>query len=198
MNASAQPTLATERLILRPFTLDDAPDVQRWAGDRDIAASTLRIPHPYQDGLAEAWIDSHPQAFKEGKAVHFAIVARETQQLCGAVGLGLDIVSINAELGYWIGKPFWGQGYCTEAAKAAVRYGFAALKLHRIYANHFTRNPASGRVMQKLGMMHEGCLRQHTWKWGNFEDVEQYGLLKAEWQSMRFLERPGAIGTPHN
>lgn len=183
---TGQPTLYTERLMLRPFALADAPDVQRLAGDRDIAAMTLLIPHPYKEGLAETWIRSHPEAFKTGKGVNFAIVLRDRDRLCGAIGLGIDIANINAELGYWIGKPFWGRGYCTEAARTAIRYGFAVLKLNRIHATHFAKNPASGRVMQKIGMHYEGYRRQHIWKWGQFEDVEQYGILKTDWQSMRF------------
>lgn len=177
-----QPTLQTQRLILRPFTLADAPDVQRLAGDRDIAATTLLIPHPYEDGMAEAWIQTHPAAFAERKAVTFAIAIRETEQLCGAMGLRIDGGNNNAELGYWIGKPYWGRGYCTEAAKAVLQYGFEVLQLHRIHASHFVQNPASGRVMQKIGMSYEGHCRQHTLKWGQYEDIKLYSILKSDWQ----------------
>lgn len=136
--------------------------------------------------MAEAWINSHRESFERGKALHYAIVLSQRDCLCGAIGLRIDIANIHAELGYWIGKPFWGRGYCTEAAQTLIRYGFTVLKLNRIYATHFVKNPASGRVMQKVGMAHEGCLRQHIWKWGKFEDVEQYGLLNSEWQARRF------------
>ena len=99
-----QPTLHTQRLILRAFTLADAPDVQRLAGAREIAAMTLTIPHPYQDGMAEEWIKTHPKAFNEGKDVNLAIVLRDTGLLCGAIGLGINQEHNHAELGYWIGN----------------------------------------------------------------------------------------------
>ncbi|MDY6781550.1 MAG: GNAT family N-acetyltransferase [Cyanobacteriota bacterium] len=187
--ACCLPVLGSQRLILRPFSLADAPDVQRLAGDRDLAAMTGLIPHPYEDGMAEAWIRSHSDSFERGKGLNYAVVLRDRQWLCGAIGFGINIANINAELGYWIGKPFWGQGYCTEAAQILLRYGFTSLKLHRIHASHFVKNPASGRVMQKIGMTYEGCLRQHVWKWGQFEDVEQYGILSSEWQSRRFGQK---------
>ncbi|NEP60397.1 MAG: GNAT family N-acetyltransferase, partial [Symploca sp. SIO2G7] len=88
----------------------------------------------------------------------------------------------NAELGYWIGVLYWSKGYCTEAAKAVVQYGFEVIGLHRIQAAHFPHNPASGRVMQKIGMSYEGYRRQHILKWGKFEDLELYGILKSDWQ----------------
>lgn len=178
-----QSTIHTDRLILRPFMLSDAAEVQRLAGDRAIAAVTQAIPHPYEDGMAEDWIKSHPKQFAEEKSVVFAITFSETNLLCGAIGLSIHQEDNRAELGYWIGKPFWGNGYCTEAALAVLKYGFESLGLYRIYSSHFSSNPASGRVMQKIGMIYEGCLRQHLLKWGKFEDRVQYGILKSEWES---------------
>lgn len=178
-----QPTIHTERLILRPFMLEDGAEVQRLAGDRAIASVTLTIPHPYEDGIAQDWIKTHPKSFAEGKEVVFAITFTETNMLCGAIGLGINREHNRAELGYWIGKPFWGNGYCTEAALAVIKYGFESLGLYRIHSSHFSSNPASGRVMQKIGMRYEGCLRQHLLKWGNFEDRVQYAILKNEWES---------------
>lgn len=175
-----QPDLTTERLLLRPFTLADAPDVQRLAGDRDIAATTAAIPHPYEDGMAEAWIGQHPERFAGGESVVFAITHKADGALLGAIGLELNAEQQRAELGYWIGKPHWNAGYCTEAARAVLRYAFEALRLRRVFAHHFGRNPASGRVMEKIGMRHEGTLRQHTIKWGTIDDLEVYGLLRAD------------------
>ncbi|PMB53256.1 GNAT family N-acetyltransferase [Fischerella thermalis CCMEE 5201] len=179
-----QPTLQTQRLTLRPFCVADAGDVQHLAGAREIAAMTLIIPHPYEDGMALEWIKTHPIAFSEGKDVNFAIALNNTGKLCGAIGLGVNQEHNHAELGYWIGKSFWGKGYCTEAAKAVLRYGFEKLGLHRICASHFSHNPASGRVMQKIGMTYEGCRRQHICKWGQYEDIIDYGILKSEWQNL--------------
>lgn len=175
MNTS--PTLTSDRLVLRPFTLADAMEVQRLAGDRDVASTTLRIPHPYKDGMAEEWIGTHADKFAKGEGISLAVTLRDAGALVGAVGLEICKEHSRAELGYWIGKPFWGKGYASEAAKALVDYGFKVAGLNRIYAHHIVRNPASGRVMLKIGMRREGTLRQHTKKWDQFEDVEVYGLL---------------------
>jgi RimJ/RimL family protein N-acetyltransferase len=188
-----QPTLETARLRLRPFRMTDADDVQRLAGDRAVADTTLNIPHPYEDGFAERWIGNHRDWFELGQQVVFAVVLKaatakpdqprhlSAARLIGAVGLLIDRQDQRAELGYWIGKPYWNQGYCTEAARAVVDFGFERLGLNRIYAHHFVRNPASGRVLQKLGMAHEGHLRQHVRKWDAFEDLELYAVLKEQW-----------------
>ncbi len=176
-----RPTLSTERLLLRPFTLADAPEVQRLAGDKAIASTTENIPHPYEDGMAEEWISTHEPRFERGELVNFAIVLRESDALIGAVGLIIEKKNQRAALGYWMGKPYWGNGYCTEAARAVVRYGFEALGLNRISSTHMKRNPASGRVMQKIGMSHEGSLRKHVVKWDALEDIEMYSILRNEW-----------------
>jgi RimJ/RimL family protein N-acetyltransferase len=179
---TGQPVLATDRLILRSFDLADAPEVQRLA-DYEVASCTLDIPYPYPDGAAEAWIATQQTGFEKGTHVIYAVTCRGEQDLVGATGL----VEINrrhgrAELGYWVGRPFWGRGYATEAARAVIEYGFSVLNLHRIYAMHFSRNPASGRVMEKCGMVHEAHLREHVRKWGVFEDVDVWGVLRDEWR----------------
>ena len=175
-----QQALETQRLHLRPFSLTDVPIIQKLAGDEAIAATTLNIPHPYEDGMAEEWIGSHQERFEKGEAIIFAITLRDEKTLIGAIGLEINQPHERAELGYWIGKPYWNKGYCTEAAKEVVRFGFVTYKMHRIYATHFSRNKASGRVMEKIGMQHEGRLRRHVKKWGRFEDLEIYGILLEE------------------
>lgn len=177
------PTLETERLLLRPFELHDAMDVQRLAGDRAIADTTLNIPHPYEDGIAEAWIAEHQDTFARGRGATFAITRKADGALVGAISLMHIAKGHQAELGYWIGTPYWNHGFCTEAGQAVLRYAFTELALLRIHASHLSRNPASGRVMQKLAMRHEGTRRQHVMKWGKCEDLELYGILKAEWAS---------------
>ncbi|MBI2847682.1 MAG: GNAT family N-acetyltransferase [Chloroflexi bacterium] len=178
------PTLETERLILRLFTLDDAPEIYRLLQERDVADTLLNVPHPYEKGMAEQWIGAQQEAFGKRQSVNFAIVHKEEGFLIGSVSLGnINRAHGNAELGYWVGKPYWNQGYCTEAARAVLGYGFATLGLNRIYARHMTRNPASGRVMQKLGMKHEGTLRQDRKKWGKFEDFEICGILRSEYMA---------------
>ena len=182
-SAKRRPTLETERLVLRPFELGDAPRVKLLAGDREIAATTARIPHPYEAGMAEAWIGTHQEDFEKGTAVNFAITLKGTSELVGAIGLIVNRDHENAEMGYWIGKSYWNQGYCTEAARAVLQYAFGEQRLHRVFAHHFSHNIASGRVMQKLGMRHEGRRRQHVKKWGQFIDSEMYGILRNELES---------------
>jgi RimJ/RimL family protein N-acetyltransferase len=89
-----------------------------------------------------------------------------------------------AEIGYWIAVPYWGRGYATEAAAEIVRYGFEERNLQRVFACHFTRNPASGRVLQKAGMKYEGTLRQHVRKWDEYVDVAFYGVLRHEYDGV--------------
>ena len=120
---SLQPILTTERLILRPFNLGDAKTVQRLAGDRDVASTTKNIPHPYEDGLAESWIGKHRDSFDSGKGVTYAVTLKDGS-LVGCISLMSIIEAHQAELGYWVGKPYWNKGYCTEAAREIVRYGF--------------------------------------------------------------------------
>ena len=178
------PILDTERLILRSLTLEDAADVQRLAGDRDIASTVPGIPHPYEDGMAEEWVRSCFEKFENDKALDFAITLRTDGNLIGVIGLKLDRENEKGEIGYWVGKPYWNRGYCTEAARAVVAYSFEVLKLNRIHAYHFKRNDASGRVMEKIGMHYEGCLRQDKKRWDNFEDLMVYGILKADFDPL--------------
>lgn len=175
------PMLETERLILRPFCLDDAKDVQRLAGDREVAATTLHVPHPYKDGMAEEWIGSHEPNFKSGRFVDFAMTLRQSGELAGAIGLVINQKMNRAELGYWVGVPYWGQGYCTEAARVVLEYGFTQCGLNRIHASHFGTNPASGRVLEKIGMTQEGIQPQHIRKWDEYQDYVIYGILKEDW-----------------
>lgn len=175
------PTLETSRLILCPFCFDDAPAVQRLAGDFAIADTTATIPHPYPDGAAESWITSTASLWLVQQTLALAIRSKENGALLGAISLFDILPEHRAELGYWIGKPFWGKGYASEAGHAILEFGFKELKLQRIYAEHLTRNPASGRVMEKIGLKQEGVLRQHAIKWGKLEDVVCSGVLRKEW-----------------
>jgi RimJ/RimL family protein N-acetyltransferase len=179
-----QPTLTTERLILRPLALSDAKTIQELAGDREVADTTRLIPHPYPDGLAEVWISSLQPRYERGEGVSFGITLKEGP-LIGSIGILLNLVDHHAEMGYWIGKPYWNQGFCTEAAAAVLGYAFETLQMERLFANYFARNPASGRVIAKLGMTQEGTLRHHRCKWGQYEDLVVCGILRSEHQNLK-------------
>lgn len=173
-----QPSLSTPRLLLRPFNLADAPEVQRLAGDARVALPTAAVPHPYPDGAAEAWIGSHAAAFAALQEVTFAICLRQTDELLGAISLmQIHPEDARAEVGYWIGVEHWRQGYCSEALAELIGYAHRGLGLTRIVARCAATNPGSARVMEKAGMLREGLLRQHTRKQGRFEDMLLYGIV---------------------
>ncbi len=176
-----QPILETVRLLLRPFALSDAADVQRLAGVWEVADMTLNMPHPYEDGMAEQWITGSLRLLASGEAIRYAVTLRDSGELIGGVGLIITSAHRRAEIAYWLGVPYWNRGYMTEAAGALVHYGFTEMSLHKIVASHFARNPASGRVMQKIGMTQEGVLRQDVRKGDDYEDLALYGLLTEEW-----------------
>lgn len=177
------PILVCKRLYLRPFSLNDAKTVQLLAGTKEVAATTLNIPHPYEDGAAEQWISSHQERFKKDESMTLAICLKAPDTLIGAIGLEIHRNNSRGSLGYWIGKEYWNNGYCTEAAKTVIEYGFNEFDLARIYAAHLSHNPASGMVMKKLGMKKEGVFRNHVNKWGHFYDLVYYGILKSEYKS---------------
>lgn len=178
---SKQPVLETDRLVLRPFRLTDAKDAQILAGHREVASTTYNIPHPYEDGMAETWISTHEDTFNQGKGVTYAMTLKYDGSLVGCISLMGLTLGHQGELGYWIGVPYWGKGYCTEAGEALLEYGFTELDLNRIHASYFSRNLASGRVMEKLGMTYEGTRKQHILKWGKFEDLALKGILRKDW-----------------
>ena len=161
--------------------MNDASSVQRLAGDRLIADTTMNVPHPYEDGMAEEGIQTHRSGYETGTQITFAIVLRDGEQLVGAIGLRINKQVNKGELGYWVGRPYWNLGYATEATVAVLEYGFEELALNRISAAHLARNPSSGRVMEKAGMLLEGTARQDTTKWGKYEDLVWYGVLRNDW-----------------
>jgi [ribosomal protein S5]-alanine N-acetyltransferase len=176
------PRLVTERLVLRPIAAADGPVVERLAGAREVADTTLTIPHPYPAGGGAQWIATHATAWERGDNLALAICdKRLTDELLGAISLHVSAAHAHGEIGYWIGVSSWGKGFATEAAHAVLAYGFAHLQLHRIQGRHFTRNAASGRVLQKLGMRYEGTHRDAYRRWDRFEDVAVYAVLHPEW-----------------
>jgi len=176
---SGTPTLHTRRLGLGAFVPEDAEELQRLAGAREIADTTLMIPHPYELDHALAWIGNQRKEAVRGRAANFAVRLADGGHLIGCAGLrDIDPEHRQAELGFWIGHEYWGQGYAREAAGAVIRYGFEVLDLNRIYAHHMARNPAAGRVLLHLGMRREGVMRQRVRKWGVFEDVVLYAILR--------------------
>ena len=175
---TATPILETTRLRLRPYSENDIAELLPLIGTREVAATTLRIAHPYTEQDARDFL----VLAQEPDKIWLAITLRSDGRQIGGVGLRVDEQHQHAELGYWLGVPYWGQGYATEAGQEMLRSGFEDLGLHRIFASHFGHNPASGRVLRKLGMRYEGCQREHLRKWNQFVDSELYGILHGEWE----------------
>lgn len=181
------PKIQTNRLLLRAFEQEDARVVQWLAGAPEVALTTQHIPHPYEEGVAETWIASHQPSWESGGYLTLAVTT-ESDGVVGAVGLHINHAHRRGELGYWIGVPFWGRGFATEASRAVVRFGFEELDLNRIQARHMVRNPASGRVMVKIGMKLEGVLREHAMIRGRFEDTAMHAILRADLEGSQDLQ----------
>jgi [ribosomal protein S5]-alanine N-acetyltransferase len=180
------PRLTTPRLVLRAFTLNDVPDLHHAANDYDVALNLAALPHPYSLKMAHEWVQQHDGLHARGTHRIWAITpARplaDGYEILGTISLvDIDTDHSLAELGYWLGKEYWSCGYATEAARAVLQYAFEEMQLERIFAKHFERNPASGRVLQKIGMQREGTLRHHYCKWGEYQNLVVYGMLHHEW-----------------
>jgi [ribosomal protein S5]-alanine N-acetyltransferase len=173
------PTLETSRLRIRPYSDADIIELLPLIGTREVAATTLRIAHPYTEQDARDFFE----LAKEPDKLWLAITLRADGRQIGGIGMRIEPQHRHAELGYWLGVAYWGQGYATEAAREMLRYGFEDLELHRIFATHFKHNAASGRILKKIGMHYEGCQREHLLKWGGFVDSEMYGILRREWET---------------
>ncbi len=166
--------LATNDLVLRAFRLADAADVQRLAGDERIADTTASIPHPYPDGAAEAWMADSSDRAARGELINFAITLDEGETLVGCISL-IDIAEDSAEMGYWIGVPYWGRGIATAAVSAVLEYARSDLLLRQVRARVLSRNPASARVLLRNGFVQIG---QETNRCGYRQDEEPIDLYE--------------------
>ncbi len=176
------PTLETERLYLRRFELADAETVQKLVSDRRIAATTLNIPHPYPEGGALEWINRGHGLIAERRVFPFALVPKDEDTVMGTITLTVRKDGTQAEAGYWLGVPYWGHGYMTEAVRRILRFSFEEAGLNRVLASHFADNVASARVMQKAGMIYEGMMRGHIIKWGQALDLCWYAILRSDFE----------------
>jgi RimJ/RimL family protein N-acetyltransferase len=174
--------VATARLVLRELRVTDAAAVAAGAGDRRVAQYLIQVPSPYPIALARRWVMHRIEWWEMGRGVTLAITpSGEPDMLLGTVSLRRYVRDRRAELGYWLAAPAWGHGFATEAAQAAVDFGFRELGLARVYAQVLAGNRASLRVLDKLGMVNEGVKRQHVHKARRLHDVVLYGLLRDEW-----------------
>jgi ribosomal-protein-alanine N-acetyltransferase len=176
------PRLETARLVLRPLTMDDADQVFAYASDPEVASWTTWEAHRTLDdsrdylGRVMSWYD-------DGFGGPWGLVLKSTGQLIGTCGMALTPQHARAELGYAIGRAWWGQGLMTEAVVEAIRYGFEELGLNRIEARCLTYNIGSARVMEKAGMTYEGTIREQVFYKGSFDDLKIYSILRREWMA---------------
>ena len=182
MCMTALPQLITSRLLLRKLEVTDLPFLVKYANNKAVSNNVLNIPHPYTEEDAVFWLNFVWQGLKSGERFVFAVVLKESNEFIGAIGLHPNGKHNGAEMGYWLGEAFWGNGLMTEAASAVLRFGFEELNLHKIYATHFTDNLASGKVMLKNGMIKEGELKEHYKVEGVYKSVMQYRLLRQEYK----------------
>lgn len=171
-----------ERVHLSSIRETDKPALLEHLHSRDVYRTTLNIPHPYLEADADSWIHKRIEHTKRlPREVSFAIRDHETR-LIGVVSAdNLELGTAHkAEIGYWLAKPYWGQGIMTDAVKAYVRYAFDYLQLLRLTAHVLEMNIGSTRVLEKNGFKLEGHLRKHFCKNGELLDVRFYGLLKEE------------------
>lgn len=176
-----QPTLNSARLTLHPFTLEDAAIITVLAGDKRVSEMTASIPHPYSKEMALQWIAGRESQWQSGHYAYYAITLTDSGDLIGAVSLmesDEPDQPQQAELGYWIGVPYWGKGYATEAAQTLIQFGFETLDFRRIVARHLSRNPASGTVLTRCGFQH---LRKTEGSCGEkFEALDYYEMIKPD------------------
>ncbi|KUY15741.1 GNAT family acetyltransferase [Elizabethkingia miricola] len=167
--------IETERLILSPLKESDIPLITEYLQEKIISDNTSHIPYPYSESDARTWIKMSDDALIAKTGYTFAIREKEGK-IIGAIGLH-DRGDDKAELGYWIAVPFWNKGYATEAASAILNFGIKELKFHKIYATHFIHNPASGKIMGKIGMQKEAVLKHHIKKEGQYLDIQMYSFI---------------------
>jgi len=186
--------LETERLLLRRIRRDDTPDVFEYASDPEVARYTTWEAHTsladseqfvtwvvngYTKPDGDTWTIrgyEHP----ESASFSWGLVLKESGKLIGTMGMSVNRRDSRAEIGYAIGRRYWGMGLTTEATKAVIRYGFEELGLNRIEARCDPANIGSARVMEKAGMTFEGVLREQMFSKGRYDDLKIYSILRRE------------------
>lgn len=178
-NPLPSPDLWVAPLRLRPLGYQDEARVQELAGAHEISSTTLSFPYPIPPGAARAWIEKKLDAMKKGDEL---VLSLELEgEVIGSAGYFFNRRDDAGEIGYWVGRPYWGRGFASLAAITLLRFGFEELGLNRIQAQVMARNPASARVLEKIGMSYEGYLRGAIKKWGVYEDVKMFAILASEW-----------------
>jgi RimJ/RimL family protein N-acetyltransferase len=171
-------TIPFDEYVIRRFRKDDIDALVRHANNRKVWLNLRDVfPHPYERQHAREWLETVRSMDPE---LAFAIA--DAQELIGGIGLHpqTDVLRRSAELGYWLGEPYWGKGIATRAVRAMTEWGFANLDVNRIFAYVFGWNASSARVLEKAGFIFEGRMRQAVYKDGQLTDMLVYGRLRGE------------------
>lgn len=163
--------------MLRPFRKNDEFSLRKNISNRKIYRYTLTIPYPYTPEDAVDWVKKNLEEIKKRKPKKINFVIDINDEVVGSVGFS-EIERHKAELGYWLGEQYWGEGLMTEAVKLATEFGFGTMKLRRIYARVFLSNKASMRVLEKNGYKLEGILRKDAKKDNKFIDEYLFAKVK--------------------
>ena len=171
------PVLVTRRLILRPLELGDAKDMFEYAGDPENTKYVLFDTHKtIYDSIN--FLSGAEAGYAKKASYDYAVVLKESLKMIGSGGC-MDVGKFphSAGIGYIINKRYWGAGYAPEAMSAIVKYFFEVLRIHRVEAFHLIDNPASGRVMQKIGMTLEGTHPDALFLRGEYRTIKRYGMI---------------------
>ena len=170
---------------LRVPVQGDAESITKYARNPAVSRTT-HMPYPYRLEHARQFIRRYHRARRKGRMYMFGIEQKETGKIIGGISLGnVNKDQHRAELGFWLGKPFWGQGIISEAVALMVEFGFKELRLRRILAMVFHHNPASMKVLEKNGFVREGVLRQWMHSRGRWIDLHMFGILREDYKAQR-------------
>lgn len=179
------PELETPRLVLRRFRTGDVDAVFNLVSDLSVAKWTARIPHPYERKMAEEWLRDADRLRDAGRSLAFAITLRDTDIVIGSVSFEIEDDPGRAEIGYYLGRAYWGRGYMTEAAGAALDFGFETLGFETVHSEVFAENAASSGVLGKLGFDDLGPDRMEAPARGRVVAVNQYALDRGTWAARK-------------
>jgi RimJ/RimL family protein N-acetyltransferase len=162
--------------VIRSFRRDDVAALVKYANNRNVSANLMeRFPFPYTEANARRWLE-----LVAAMEVETAFAIADADELIGGIGLMLreEVFRRTAEVGFWLGEPFWNRGIATRAVRAMVDWGFSELDLERIQARVFEENRASARVLEKAGFSYEGRLRRSVTKRGRTFDQFVYAIFR--------------------
>lgn len=185
-------TYFTDRLILKKIKIEDAKELDKLMNDDLIAANNYNIPYPYKEGYALEWIKKGMLAIESNELRRWKIECLATSQLLGIIEYRISLEHNRGDIGYWIGREYRGNKYCTEALTKVIDIGYNQFNLIRIEAFCFSDNIVSKHIIKKLGFVYEGTLRKDSKIMGEYKDTDIYSMLREEYLQ-RMLGRDDCV-----